>query len=650
MSPTLLFTFILFSLPGGIAHANGFTEWLSRFVGGIGDATLGNMFEGMMSLLESAFGFLAAFSGEFLDAALRYSINGDNLQIAGIVTGWTMFRDLVNILFIFILLYAAIMTILQVSSFQTRKVIVNVVLVGIFINFSFFLAGFVIDISNGLAQTLYSTVSAPPDIGIGDVLVDRMRLDEIKEAASATSNFQFGMMHLFNAIFFIIAAFVFLSGAFLFILRHISLMFILMLSPIAFAALILPETKRYWNLWLNRLLADSFVAPIYLLAMVVTIGIASADDLFNISSNPDYAINSDQVAIPFINGNGFLLNYIVIIGLVLGSLKVAKAVSGSLAGTATRWAGRTTGFGVGAAAFAGRRTIGRAARSISDSEWLKQNAGKRGVSGFGARAALRVGNVGSRASFDVRGSRLGSTIQKATGLNFGRAGGRGGYDQIRKDQVKRREDLANQISSTSERQTRLDRRNIAERQRAYQADLERERQNARARISTLAREREDAREQLESASAEEQKKWEDTIIALDNDIQRIEQAAEDRAARKHLSKKAFKEFKETGGDIEEALEKAYVGGRGDARRTQYADTLSGRHPDGTTRVGSRVVTTLLGQTKANREAAHKIRRGKPTIANIKKALEDAGEIPSESTTPEPPPEPSGADSGESGKT
>src|SRR3989344_8413098 len=79
-------------------------------------------------------------------------------EIGTIDTAWKTIRDVANIGFIFFLLYAAIKTILGMGD-NTQKLIVNIVVVAILINFSLFFTKVVIDASNILAVTFYDAIA-----------------------------------------------------------------------------------------------------------------------------------------------------------------------------------------------------------------------------------------------------------------------------------------------------------------------------------------------------------------------------------------------------------------------------------------------------------------------------------------------------------
>ncbi|MFA6520120.1 MAG: hypothetical protein WCT44_00760 [Candidatus Paceibacterota bacterium] len=72
---------------------------------------------------------------------------------------WAIVRDLSNIFFIFILLYVAIKMILGMGGHDTKKMIVQVVVMALLINFSMFFTKVVIDSSNVLALIFYNKIN-----------------------------------------------------------------------------------------------------------------------------------------------------------------------------------------------------------------------------------------------------------------------------------------------------------------------------------------------------------------------------------------------------------------------------------------------------------------------------------------------------------
>ena len=72
--------------------------------------------------------------------------------------GWTLVRDLLNLVFIFILLFAAISTILQYGGFEIKKVLPSLIVVALLVNFSMMIAKMVIDASHIFAWEFYNQI------------------------------------------------------------------------------------------------------------------------------------------------------------------------------------------------------------------------------------------------------------------------------------------------------------------------------------------------------------------------------------------------------------------------------------------------------------------------------------------------------------
>ena len=71
----------------------------------------------------SPFG-LRGFVSDLFNASIQFSLSGTSFDAEKnimIKDGWTMVRDLFNLVFIFILLYAAISTILQYGNMDIKK-------------------------------------------------------------------------------------------------------------------------------------------------------------------------------------------------------------------------------------------------------------------------------------------------------------------------------------------------------------------------------------------------------------------------------------------------------------------------------------------------------------------------------------------------
>ncbi|MEA1929552.1 MAG: hypothetical protein U9M92_01525 [Patescibacteria group bacterium] len=390
----------------------------------------GKAFDIILDVTIRDFGANASSNG-VTGAAAEGSVGLGNIPAIRAV--WSVLRNLANVVFIFILLFVAIRTILQVKEGESGGLIKNVVLIALLINFSLFFTRVIIDVSNILAVQFYDRVSKTSEgvteWGISGEFYNRLKLDNAftpKDQTNASApeektqlSFKQVVINFAGAfVLILLATFVLIAGAVILLIRAITLIVLMILSPAAFAAYAIPEMRKHWDKWLRKLLSEAFLAPFFLFFIFVTFEL--------LGPTTRTAVGAD----------GGWVNQIVyqllIIGFMFGSLIAAKKLGGATAGSAMKVAGVATGAAVlGGAALAGRNTIGRVATRLSDSDRLKRREEQGGFGGWAARQTLKVSKKTSGASFDVRATKLGGKLGKAagkhTGLDLGKAGGKGGY-------------------------------------------------------------------------------------------------------------------------------------------------------------------------------------------------------------------------------
>ena len=89
--------------------------------------------------------------------------------------------------------------------------------------------------------------------------------------ATATDPWTMIMIGLGGSVFVLILSFVFFAAAFMFIGRIIVLIMLIITSPVAFAAGVLPKTKTYADKWWKHLTANALFAPAYMAMMFITL-------------------------------------------------------------------------------------------------------------------------------------------------------------------------------------------------------------------------------------------------------------------------------------------------------------------------------------------------------------------------------------------
>lgn len=167
-----------------------------------------------------------------------------------VTEGWKLTRDLVNLLFLIVLVFIGFATILRLQSYEMKKTLPMLLIMALLINFSGTLVGLIVDIANIITNFFVS--------GISHVSWDMM--DTWKGAKGGGGSTSALMSyHLSRIAFYSIASFVYLSIIAVFFLRIIVLWVLVILAPFAFAAYILPSTRSTSTKWMSALIQWAFV-------------------------------------------------------------------------------------------------------------------------------------------------------------------------------------------------------------------------------------------------------------------------------------------------------------------------------------------------------------------------------------------------------
>ena len=382
-------------------------------------------------------------------------------QMGGINIAWKVIRDVMNIAFIFLLVYESIKVIIGVSNTGTvQKFIVNLVLAAVLVNFSLFFTKILIDASNVVTVGFYNSIIGSSNVqvlggnSISGLSVPFMRslgvssfwsLDLITSVTRGGNQGGLLIMAIGGSILFLVVSFVFFAIAIMFIIRYIALILLMMLSPIAYMGIALPAIKPYSKQWWDALQSQLLFAPLYMLMTWVIFTLMNSGFLPNATGLSWSALLTGELGVA--NGvkaspgtEALLFNFALVIGLAIASLVIAKqtAVKGSslisaAMGKATAFAGGAVFGGVAAVS---RGTVGRAGQAIAGNQWLRERAPDSRI----ARTLLKTGEKTGSASFDVRAGGIGKTA--FAGVDTGKAGGKGGYQVAREEKIKKRMDFA----------------------------------------------------------------------------------------------------------------------------------------------------------------------------------------------------------------
>lgn len=366
-------------------------------------------------------GLILYLAGILLKAALEYTIvnmtsivnaTADGTLGATIRAIWIIFRDIANMFFIFILLYAAIGTILDLGGVNMKKILRNVIIVAILLNFSLFFTKILVDASNILAITFYNKIigAVGGDNGIGGVFMQQFGLTSLFDVKGASEviraiadNGTIKMLEVGVAglIFMLVAAFIFFAMSIMFIRRFVAIIFIFMLSPLAFAAMALPNDKyssRWWkSLWNQLLFPPACLALLWVVLQIQTAvtkhGSAVVDSTTTLTS-----IVAGKGGSAFSGAGDLLMNFVILTVFTVAVLVIANelgaAGASSLMKTGKKWRQNAQGY-------VGRAAVRASGANLADRKLFGGEFGKskigRGIQSV-TTGALRNQSFGSSQS------------------------------------------------------------------------------------------------------------------------------------------------------------------------------------------------------------------------------------------------------------
>lgn len=422
-------------------------------------------------------GLIAYFGGVVFDFMASIALQGGTYADEIINKGWTVARDLANMAFVFLLVYLAFQLILNIEGVGAGKTLAKLIVVALLINFSFFFTRVVIDISNILSHQFYDhiigrTVSTNAAGGSGDIKIAGKPL-EVKyisenimnglnvQGVISTESFKafyqsngfLGNVAILIGLFFmfgvinLILAFVFFTAAVQFLSRIVSLWMAIILSPIGFISFIIPGLSKVSRDWWDGLIKNAFFAPAFLFFFYVIVmfldkgllGSSIGSSLYAAAQNAGAGAGSvENFFRPIIT---IMIRLGVVVGLLMAALKVGdifgQASAKAVVGGAMKFAGgAASGFGLGAAGFVGRNTIGRLAMRASNNQGLLKGASSGRLSSLYTWRAL---NRVASSSFDARAA----APATASRLGLGSASGVGGrVEAVRRNEKERNTILA----------------------------------------------------------------------------------------------------------------------------------------------------------------------------------------------------------------
>ena len=274
-----------------------------------------------------------AISG-FLDIKPAILSSGDN---SGAKQGWDFFRNIANAIFAVIFLWIIFSQIsnVGVSNYGIKKILPRLIIGALLVNLSYYLCQIFVDLSNILGHTLKDALEAGAG-GIGTASEAAGWGSAIAATivgvggVAAFAALAIGIPTLAAGFLAIMTVFIIL------VVRQAGIILLISMSPIAFAAWLLPNTEDLFKKWLKMFRGLLLVFPIISLlygagklAGAVLVSSATVDP-----NNPDETLHlvalaattMPLIATPFVLQNS--LSSLGSIGAKIG--KLSSAANGNL--------------------------------------------------------------------------------------------------------------------------------------------------------------------------------------------------------------------------------------------------------------------------------------------------------------------------------
>jgi hypothetical protein len=399
-------------------------------------------------------GGLLTIAGTLLNATMTATFNMasivDNTPAVGLA--WTTIRNFASIFIIFMLLFASIKMILGLGSGEA-KLIKNIVIAGLLINFSLFFTKLAVDASNIISLSFYTAIAptalgqtgssvnasnsaagsfvnllstAFDDGGLSNVFMQSLDLQGFANSSPPTgpspeiTQENIALANSGGAVLMAFAAVSFLAAAIAFAVRIGVLVMLMAFSPIFFVAMVFPDLSKYSKKWSGMLYAMCIFMPVYLLLMYVAMKVINDPHFFCFAQTTVSAAcraagaNATNVTGGLIGALigphtiGTVLQYIIAIFLINAPLLAAISIAGEGADFMSKMMKSVSKWGqgvIGPSTMA-QHQIGRGARAISESKafgaFAKRNPNLALLADSGLKKVSSASFGGTKGGFDKR--------------------------------------------------------------------------------------------------------------------------------------------------------------------------------------------------------------------------------------------------------
>jgi hypothetical protein len=228
---------------------------------------IGRMIASLLDVTAALLGLIMATAGSIFNSAVSNIINVTTLPQV-VIIGWTIIRDICDMFFILAMIVIAVAAILRIEKYDYRHLLREVVINALLLNFSLVIALTILNAVNFLAAVFYSN-------GLG-VDIFKTMLTIVNPVNDFGTIQQGGwqaalVLGLGKNLFMLVGTCVFVALAGMFVIRLVGLYVLIIFSPIAYVARILPSTEKFSEEWWEKFIKYLIWAPVSLFMIRLTI-------------------------------------------------------------------------------------------------------------------------------------------------------------------------------------------------------------------------------------------------------------------------------------------------------------------------------------------------------------------------------------------
>jgi|GEM_PF-4780654 len=277
---------------------------------------VGWILEGILGVVAAVLAQVTALAGTIFDNTV-YPILHITEMPNVVNIGWAIIRDVCNMFFILILIVIGLAAILRIEKYDYRHLLGEVILMALLVNFSKVIAVTIMNFVNLIAAMFWN------GIGLFQIYTTLMRIaNPVNDLGTATASGWMGALAagIGKILYMIVACGAFLILAGMFVIRLVGLYVLIIFSPIAYVADILPATKDYAHAWWHQFVHYLIWAPVALFMLRLGIVVVNSSSQFSVLGG-----NTNDSAFTFFILAAFLLAAVLVAehaGMVGGNMIV----------------------------------------------------------------------------------------------------------------------------------------------------------------------------------------------------------------------------------------------------------------------------------------------------------------------------------------